>query len=402
MSRRRRLAVAVAAFTLAFAGPAAADDLDDELAEVESQIDEILADIGDASSDRTDVVDRITATQSAINELRKQLAAAEQALEDSTWQLNLQRIELDRAREELADAYLLLVEAQDAVVDGRAIADEAVRRLYMGGGVETPGVVLSAASITEAMILVDHLERVSADAEAAVAGLEELEADADRHRSEVVAREAAIEEQIAFLEFIDRQRATHAETIASQTALVAERLAEQRALLADVDAEIAFFEGELAALEQEQSEIEALIAAETEPSVGDGGATGAFVRPVPGAITSPFGPRLHPILGYTRMHSGVDMSAPYGQSIRSMSGGRVILAASYGGYGTTVIVDHGGGMTTLYAHQSSLNVSYGDTVQAGDIVGYAGSSGLATGPHLHFEVRINGEAVDPAPYLAGT
>jgi murein DD-endopeptidase MepM/ murein hydrolase activator NlpD len=109
--------------------------------------------------------------------------------------------------------------------------------------------------------------------------------------------------------------------------------------------------------------------------------------------------RLHPILGYTRMHTGVDMSAPYGQEIKAGGAGRVILAGVYGGYGNTVIIDHGGGMTTLYAHQSQVNVAYGDEVAAAQVIGYIGTSGLSTGPHLHFEVRISGKPVDPVAYI---
>jgi murein DD-endopeptidase MepM/ murein hydrolase activator NlpD len=93
------------------------------------------------------------------------------------------------------------------------------------------------------------------------------------------------------------------------------------------------------------------------------------------------------------------MTAGSGQEIRAGASGRVIFAAVRGGYGNTIIIDHGGGMTTLYAHQSSFNVSYDDQVGAGDVIGFAGSSGLATGPHLHFEVRIFGAPVDPAEYL---
>ena len=398
----RRLAVAVAVVAIVTAAPAEADDLDDELAEVEAQIDDLVGDIDAASSERTDVVRRMQAIQGTISELRVELAVAEQALEDSTWQLNLERVNLDHAREQLADAYLQLADARDELAAGKESAEAAVLQLYMGSGQDTPGVVLTSQSLTSATLRLDYLERVSAHTGGAVVKLQGLESVATVHQEMVLAREAAIDEQVQVLDFIEEQRASYAEIVAAQTALVAEQLDQQRALLAGVDADLAFFEGELASLESQQSELEALIAAETDPGGDVAISAGGYVRPVPGAITSVFGPRLHPILGYTRMHSGVDMTAPYGQTIRAMEAGRVILAGPYGGYGNTVVIDHGGGMTTLYAHQSSLNVSYGDTVQAGDIVGAAGASGLATGPHLHFEVRVGGQAVDPAPYLAGT
>ena len=99
------------------------------------------------------------------------------------------------------------------------------------------------------------------------------------------------------------------------------------------------------------------------------------------------------------MHTGIDMEARLGQRIVAAADGRVIHAGSYGGYGTTVIIDHGSGMATLYAHQSRLEVRYGDQVSAGQLIGEAGATGLATGPHLHFEVRLNRVPVDPVPYF---
>jgi murein DD-endopeptidase MepM/ murein hydrolase activator NlpD len=114
---------------------------------------------------------------------------------------------------------------------------------------------------------------------------------------------------------------------------------------------------------------------------------------------SPFGPRFHPILRYTRMHSGADMSGGSGTPIRACRAGNVVIAGSQGGYGNTVVIDHGGYMATLSAHQSRIAVENGQRVEAGDVIGYVGSTGMSTGPHLHFEVRLSGNPVDPASYL---
>jgi murein DD-endopeptidase MepM/ murein hydrolase activator NlpD len=125
-----------------------------------------------------------------------------------------------------------------------------------------------------------------------------------------------------------------------------------------------------------------------------------FVDPLPGYATgSPYGWRLHPILGYQRLHTGVDIPAPSGTPIRAAADGMVLSAGPRGGYGNTVIIDHGSSMATLYAHQSDINVAPGQTVQAGDVIGEVGSTGLSTGPHLHFEVRIGGTPVDPLGYI---
>ena len=175
---------------------------------------------------------------------------------------------------------------------------------------------------------------------------------------------------------------------------------EQQELLDELDGEIEHFEGELTALAREESSIRSAIAAASAPAVSAPSVSSSgFVRPVPGAVSSGFGMRVHPITGQNRMHNGLDMNAAHGDPIRAVRSGTVILAGVKGGYGNTIMIDHGGGMVTLYAHQSRFGSSVGDRVAAGEVIGYIGSTGLSTGPHLHFEVRINGNPVDPARYL---
>jgi murein DD-endopeptidase MepM/ murein hydrolase activator NlpD len=126
---------------------------------------------------------------------------------------------------------------------------------------------------------------------------------------------------------------------------------------------------------------------------------GVMTVPVDAEITSGFGYRMHPILGYQKFHSGLDFGSDSGSTIRSAAAGLVIYAQWYGGYGNTVIVDHGSGFTTLYGHTEGFYVAEGATVQKGQPIAAVGSTGLSTGPHLHFEVRQNGEPIDPVPYL---
>lgn len=131
--------------------------------------------------------------------------------------------------------------------------------------------------------------------------------------------------------------------------------------------------------------------------------TGGFIRPVPGRITSPFGTRMHPIFKRKIFHSGVDIGAPYGTSIKAANSGRVIFVGWYSGYGKVVIIDHGkiNGIptTTLYAHMSVTKVSKGAHVAKGTIVGKVGTTGYSTGPHLHFEVRQKGNPVNPLKFI---
>jgi len=132
--------------------------------------------------------------------------------------------------------------------------------------------------------------------------------------------------------------------------------------------------------------------------------SGGVMRwPVPSSsnITSPYGMRMHPILHTYRMHTGIDISASSGSSIVAANKGTVIMAEWYGADGNTIIIDHGGGITTLYAHCSAFLVRVGDRVNAGETIARVGSTGWSTGPHLHFEVRVNGETKNPVNYVRG-
>ncbi|MBM3702202.1 MAG: hypothetical protein FJW63_04280 [Actinobacteria bacterium] len=127
--------------------------------------------------------------------------------------------------------------------------------------------------------------------------------------------------------------------------------------------------------------------------------SGKFAWPVAGRIQSGFGNRYHPIFGYNRFHSGIDIVASYGTLVKAADGGQVVQAGYFGGYGYSVMLYHGGGFATWYAHLSSINVSMGQFVQRGQVIGLVGSTGWTTGPHLHFEVRINGAPQNPLAYL---
>jgi murein DD-endopeptidase MepM/ murein hydrolase activator NlpD len=142
----------------------------------------------------------------------------------------------------------------------------------------------------------------------------------------------------------------------------------------------------------------ALLAGRAAPPE-NAGAPGSFSWPVSGPITSPFGLRSNPFGPGLEMHPGIDIGAPMGATIAASAGGRVIFAGSYGGYGNAIIIDHGGSTSTLYGHCSQIFVAEGQDVQRGQAIGAVGMTGRATGPHLHFEVRVNGVPVDPISRL---
>ncbi len=198
-----------------------------------------------------------------------------------------------------------------------------------------------------------------------------------------------------------------AETVLQEElALLKEQQAAQLELKAEAERRVDIWAGELTAYAREDAAVQRVIVekatkapVETAVNTPTQASTSGFQWPINARVTSEYGYRVHPIYGSRRLHSGMDIGAAGGTPIASSNSGVVIFAGRQGGYGNTVIVDHGGGITTLYAHQSRLGASVGQMVDRGDIIGFVGATGTATGNHLHFEVRVNGSPSNPRNYL---
>ncbi len=176
---------------------------------------------------------------------------------------------------------------------------------------------------------------------------------------------------------------------------------EKQKLLGNVRQEKKALEQALNELERESQQLEAIIRQYQSGTTGSQAGTGTFTWPTPGCTrtTDEYGMRLHPILGERRLHTGMDIAASMGDTIVAADSGTVIFAGWMSGYGQVIIVDHNNGLSTLYAHQSSFLVSKGATVDKGQAIGKVGSTGWSTGPHLHFEVRVNGTPTNPRGYV---
>lgn len=393
---RRLLTIVMAAFLVVALAPAVQASLESDLDDVQQAIEDLEARIAASEGRQSALVDDLLVSQSRISGLDQDLRLtvaemavvagdignAERTLDTLTGQLEAQAAALEATR----------IERESTAAEAMNFALEA----YMGAGPSGLEFALVVDDVQDIGLAVDYVGFLALATERDLRRLDALEQLEDRQRLLIEDQTAVVGEILAVLQTdqarLDELRAR----LEEQRTMVASELAVQQTRLETLAAEEAEFRDELDVLEAEQAKIEELIA---ERARQEGSAPGILMRPVPGPISSSFGPRLHPILGYTRMHTGIDMSAGQGDPIVAAAGGVVILAGYNGGYGNTVMIDHGGGMVTLYAHQSSLAVVYGQTVATGDLVGYIGSTGLSTGPHLHFEVRLNGSPVDPAPYL---
>ncbi|WP_206070853.1 M23 family metallopeptidase [Nodosilinea sp. P-1105] len=209
----------------------------------------------------------------------------------------------------------------------------------------------------------------------------------------------AIQQQKVALEEQRNQVALLRQQLLSQKQQYEAEAAEEKQLISRLQDRRGALEAAENQLARDSEQIATMIRQKVAAQTGGVRGTGRFVIPTNARISSGFGNRIHPILGYSRFHSGVDFAASHGTTIRAADSGRVIFSGWYGGYGQTVIVDHGDGLSTLYAHASRLFVKEGQSVRQGEAIAAVGSTGLSTGPHLHFEVRQNGNPVNPMGYL---
>ncbi len=388
------------ASVVALAVPAGAYDLEEDLADVQARVESVNAQIDATAAERSSVAADLVATEGLLDQMIAELNRTRLELETARQKLATHEQLLADVRADLAAMHAELEVTRGEVADSRDDAEQWARQLYMTAGQDEAYLALAADRLADISVGMGYLDAISAANDRDIVVYEALRETEQRQAERIALRQAELAGEVAALGSVAAELTELEAKQAEQQAAIEAELARQKRLLDVLASEITQFEGELQALEAEQARIKEAIRAEQSSASGGGeSAPSTFVRPVPGAITSPFGPRVHPILGYVRMHTGLDFTAPHGQAIRAAASGRVILAGPYGGYGNTVVIDHGGGVATLYAHQSSLAVGYGSQIEAGATVGYVGSTGFSTGPHLHFEVRVDGVPVDPVPYL---
>jgi murein DD-endopeptidase MepM/ murein hydrolase activator NlpD len=343
------------------------------------QIEAATDDIEALEDDIGSLTERVEVLEAELARYRARLAALESLYWDQTRHLN--RLRRDHAKAE------------------RQLEQRLVE-LYQTGETDTLEILLRVESLDELIEQLDFVNEIGRQDQRIAATLERLKGEMRTARRRTGRIRAQVAEATAIVaERTEEARAARAELIARQEALAAAR-AERRDLLVGVREERHEAEEDLAALEaasaQLTAQIQASQSAAPSSTSGSGGDTTAsssgLIWPVSGVVTSGYGMR------WGRLHAGIDISAPTGTPVRAAASGSVIYAGGMGGYGNIVVIDHGGGMATAYAHLSAIWVG-GGSVSQGQGIGAVGCTGSCTGPHLHFEVRINGSPVDPLAYL---
>lgn len=352
-----------------------------------------------APASKTELQKKLAAVQKQIRQARAEirqirrrervitadLLATEQELDATRKRLHTVRARLDTVRSLQRKTAARLKELEQRLQQRQQLLARRVRVAYQQGNASTVRVLLGSRDVHDLLSRSYVLGRIArADSRLVLAIRQDKE--------EVARAKAQLDRQAQEIAQLEAE-------LAQQTYQLHQQTEVKRGILQDIARDRALKEQALDEWEEESRQIAAMLRAMEQTPRGQARLArpfrGGFIRPVSGPIVSGFGMRFHPILKMNRMHNGVDIAAPYGTPIKAAADGEVVSAGYRRGYGNTVIIDHGGGVATLYAHCSALTVGEGQTVKQGQVIGYVGATGLATGPHLHFEVRRNGEPVNP-------
>lgn len=366
-----------------------------------------------------DLDDQVQDLQGQIDSSRLEQENWQQVIEDVSAKLKQIQADLDAANARLqsirsrqAEINAQIVQTQNEIVKMEAylktrqnVLNRRVRAIYMHGQLNYLEVILGANSFSDFANRVELLKRV-------IRSDYNLILEIQKQKAAIEAKKAQLEEDKRQLD------ALAAEAEKTQQEIAAKKAEQQKVLDAaksnkaaaaqmeqDLNAQLASVRN---LIQQRLAAAEAARQAAQQASSDEGGGgsddnyvqgTGAMGWPCSGPITSPFGYRTHPIFGTTIFHAGIDIGVDYGTPIHAADSGVVVYSGWISGYGNAVIIDHGGGISTLYGHNQSLAVSEGQSVSKGSVIAYAGSTGNSTGPHCHFEVDVNGSPVNPMGYL---
>ncbi|MFL6181172.1 MAG: murein hydrolase activator EnvC family protein [Actinomycetes bacterium] len=393
--------IAAAALLAGLLAPASADDLGDKADHIKNQISDTEDALAGAS-------DRLKQAAADLDRAQSQLPAARAAYDIARGRLSSAQDHLAAIRQKLrelkAQQEKVQVEidaAEKRIERSETLIARIVRYQYQTGGYAELQVVLDAESPTDFVQRVmatksvtdsqaEIIDRLNADKSVLAARQQQMQVTQDA----IEATEAEAEKQVQRLEGLFTEARDAKRHVVDLIHL------KSQALQVAAD-EKAKEEARLAHLQDQQDAIQAAIAQQAST----GTATGSLIWPLPGyPKTGDVGWRVHPVYGYRSCHTGIDIGAPSGTEILAARAGTVVWAQQDDGgpYGNNTLIDHGNGLSTFYGHQSGFAVSTGDHVSKGQVIGYVGSTGYSTGPHLHFEVHVNGVPYDPMGWFGGT
>ena len=352
--------------------------LADETEDLESQLEDLQRQAEQQQAETDRLSERIGTVSEQLRELSADVKEAEMDYNAIAKELEATEMRIEENQE-------LLEETELELSDKLAQLRGRIRNVYMHGQVSYIDVLLGAKDFSDFLTRMDLFKRVIASDYKLVQTVLESKRVVEETRA-ALERQRAEEERLA-----KDAEEKHMEL------LLKKRDKDKLLEMMEYDREVSqrAYDELIAA----SAEVERLIQASRYRYQFPGGGSGAMIWPIYGEITSEYGWRTHPIYGDSRYHSGMDIAGDYGDPIVAAAAGIVTYSGWISGYGYAVIIDHGGGISTLYGHNEALAVAEGQNVSQGQVIAYCGSTGNSTGPHCHFEVREGGEPVDPMGYL---
>lgn len=396
MACRRALIVALATVFL-LAGTAAGDPGSDK-AEVDARLGEARANAERVAGAETVLTGELSRLSADARGVAAAVATEEARLASLEAMLAAEQGRLASLEQQVTEqtARLAVLEQQYGVA--LKVLERRVRAIYESDSPDLISFAFGATSFTDLVDHFDLLDRIGRQDERVASALDDARIAVDRTRAATErARQGVARSVSVIATSTEAQRATRDRIAAQRDALAAVEGAKKQAL-SGVQEDRAAFIAEVESLAAQSAELAARIAAAQSaasasavPPTSSSGATLSW--PVSGPVTSGFGPR------WGRMHEGIDIAVATGTPVNAAAAGTVIYVGWLGGYGNLVVIDHGNGLSTAYAHNSSLAVGEGSAVGAGATIAFSGNTGNSSGPHVHFEVRVHGAAVDPLGYL---
>lgn len=407
------------------------NDAKKDLETISGEIDESKQELNQVKDEKNIVRDQLNQIEEELQKKKQELSTVENQLNRTQMELDTVKGELQEAEEELAKTQKeleslkeQLQQAIDQAKEQEELNAARLRAMYMNSSASYLELILESKSFNDLLNRVDLImQMVAYDLQVFDSmqlyrdEVEQKTLDCEEQEKKIQEYKLSIEEKKAALEEKEQQIQANREQISRQQQEIQSTQNEKQALMNQLSEEEARILKELDQMERDSKALEQKIqeltrAAEEAKKAanrGDGGSgnrnvNSGMIWPVPGYkyISSSYGWRIHPVYGYRRFHSGIDIagSGIHNKPAVAVADGTVILAQYYGGYGNCVIIDHGGGITTLYAHGDSIPVSVGQSVKQGDAVLLIGTTGTSTGYHLHFEVRVNGAHTNPLNYVS--
>lgn len=335
----------------------------------------------------TDTKNQIKTLEKKTEDVSKQIRDLDLKVDDATTELEIVEVELVTLGHDIDRTTIELEEAEEALDDRKDTFNQRLRVMYMNGNVGYLELLLTSKNVKDFLNRKDMIQSITDHDTELINFMKEQKDIVDNKKNELQGQRASIEVTKSKLE--------------SRRNDLIKVTREKEILMSTLEKDIKAAEIAYDKANEEAKDLSAKILKlqqETGPYSG-----GKMKWPVPssGRITSYFGYRIHPIFKSKKLHTGIDIGAPTGSSVVAASDGKVIYSDWLGSYGKAVMLDHGGGIVTLYGHNSSLTVKVGQRVERGNTIAKIGSTGNSTGPHLHFEVRKNGAYVDPLPWVKG-